>query len=234
MCASTSCARAPASARGTSRKSIDAVASVGIVFEARRADVAAANAAQVERGQHDALDERRVVRFRRAELQSRRASPSRPTACSAIALRSAGGDRRDVVVEVLDQNAPVVVAHAGDEVREQRDRVRRPVAVVAAVQPVRRAVDRHARRRSRRARRTRSAAAATGGPARRRTARRRRRAGPRCVASSSRRCGEPGFLLALEEELEVHRRRDVRGAAARRAPASIATIGALSSLAERA
>ena len=111
--------------------------------------------------------------------------------------------------------------------------IRRPVAVVAAVQPARRTVHRELD--------AGDAARAEHDLLPSRLVHRPVAEEPRVGAQQRRvlleqlaQMSRAGLLLALEEELEVHRRRTRRRARSASSAASIATIGALSSLAERA
>ena len=95
----------------------------------------------VERGQHDPFGQQRVVRLGGAQPQL---GPQRVVHVGHCAQRDAvgRGKRAHVVVESGNEDLSVHVAQRGNEVRQHRGRIRRPVAVVAAVQRTRRAVRR--------------------------------------------------------------------------------------------
>ena len=126
-------------------------------------------------------------------------------------------ERLDVVVPALDGHAPRVVLHRGEQARERHRGVRRPVAVVAAVQRALRAVDgeldvrvaAHAEDDLLAPRLVDGAVADDP------------RVGREQLLVAREYLGEvrrAGLLLALEEELEVDGRLDALRAAARRRP----------------
>ena len=119
--------------------------------------------------------------------------------------------RPHVVGEAGDRDAAVIVPHAGDQRRHEDGGIRRPVPVVAAVQRAHRAVGREleAHHPARAEHDLLAPALMHGAVAE----------DPRVGAQQVRvrlehaaQVRGPRFLLALEEELEVDRRRDPRGA----------------------
>ena len=136
--------RARASDPGTSRKSMDAVASVGMELVAFAPTPPPAIPRTLRAG-------------RRIRSRSRAPSPSvRPSAssraraasvsgASATARRLGFGQRPHVVGESGDEDAPFRVPHPRQQPCELDDRVGRPVPVVAAVEPAEPARTRSAR-----------------------------------------------------------------------------------------
>ena len=159
-------------------------------------------------------------------------SPSTSGTSAERALLGRGG-RAHVVVEAGDQDAALVVAQAGDELCQLHRGIGRPVAVVAAVEGSGRTVQRdlhvghaaHAEDDLRPAGLVHRPVAEEPGVG----------AEARLLALEHRaQMGRARLLLALEEDLEVHREGDAGRRRARRGRASSAWIGALSSPAERA
>ncbi len=126
---------------GTRRKSMETWASVGMALARSLPHLGRAQAADVERRVHQPLLD-----------GARRCLPSVPGRARRAARPppAHGGHRRplrrverpDVVVEAGDQDPAFLVPQARHQVRQRHRRVRRPVAVVAAVQRTQRTVDR--------------------------------------------------------------------------------------------
>ena len=170
---------------------------------------AGANAADVERGEHDALAQGGVVRFGTREAQGgaqrvvgvRQRLPQR-----AVVL----GNGRHVVVEAGDLHAAVHIAHTGNEVRHRHAGVGRPVAVVSAVQGAVGTVEGHVHaHHAAHAKHQLRRPAHVGGTIEEqpRVGGERRLVRLEQVAQVRR----AGFFLAFQEELHVHRGRLLRG-----------------------
>ena len=117
---------------GVVRRSSSAIASLGTMLARLRADRGRGHAANVERR---ILQRFLVVRAdglgaRDADALASAASSS-PVAARICAV---GVGQLDAVVVARDAHAAVVVLHAGEQRRQAHRRIRRVVAVVAAVQ----------------------------------------------------------------------------------------------------
>ena len=166
MCATTSSCRRAAGVSFTRRMSISAVAVAGMIVRASPPT--------------NALDRPRTLSdgYCSASCSFRpgRSGPAMPNSvCSAagssgtpsrIACSSAR-QRRQSLVEPLDEHLAIVVLHRREQLREAHRRVRHPVAVVTAVQRELRPERRELQRARCRARRRRSSAARSDATGRR-------------------------------------------------------------------
>ncbi len=170
------------------------------------ADVGAADAVDVQRRLVDELEQRSagVVARRQAELGAQRAVVG-ADGRDRGALR--GGERNDVVVPAGNGHPAGGVLHPGEQLRQPHGGIRRPVAVVAAVQRPRRAVDRevdvdvaaHAE--------DDLLAAVADAPARRTKIQASARSSSPCARQDVGEVRRARLLLAVEEELDVDARR---------------------------
>ena len=149
-----------------------------------------------------------------------------------MARFSSVAERLDAVVEVVDQDAAVVVLHGGQQARQHHRGIRRPVAVVAAVQFVTGAVERDVDARdAARAEDDLLAAALVDGPVADQPDVARQQV--LVLLEDVREVRRAGLFLAFEDEFEVGVT-GYGGALRASSAVAMAMIGALSSEAERA